>query len=165
MFRLISAYLTTKEFNFKMYVKVNDDVVFDIRNIIYEKANNCIYKFGNTVEIIEANQKEFLEELHRLVTNDRYNHTIEMLNNVDLDFYLPVVRIAPLGIVSLYELLTSDNDVKTNWYFNVNTLGGSEVVNANQLAEFLVDKDGNIRIRNMFILEIDYLKNIKNKKQ
>jgi len=164
MIRLVSAYLTKDIFIFNENREINDNVVFDIRNIIYEKVNNCIYEFGNDVEIVEANQEEFLIELYNLITHDKFNYTIEMLRNLDLDFYTPVINLTIGGIESLYELLNNDNSIKSNWYFNVNTIGGSEVVNAEQLGNFIKDEKGNTKINNLFILGVDYLENIYIKK-
>lgn len=161
MIRLVSAYLTPKEFIFNSNNEVNDDVVFNIRNILYEKVNNCIYEFGNNVEIVKAEQEEFLAELYYLIAHNRFNYNIEMLNNLDLDFYTPVIKLTLGGIRSLYELLTNDNLVKNNWYFNINTIGGSEIVDAEQLAKFIKNEKGKVNIKSLFILEIDYVENIE----
>lgn len=104
--------MTPKEFIFNSNNKFSDGVVFNIRNILYEKVGNCIYKFGNNVEIVKAEQEEFLAELYYLIAHNRFNYNIEMLNN--LDFYTPVIKLTLGGIRSLYESLTNDSLVKNN---------------------------------------------------
>jgi hypothetical protein len=133
-------------------LKLYDDYVFEINDVIYKRTNNIINKFGSGIKINEYSQEEFLYGLYYLIAYDKGNYNIKMLKNEDLSFYLTVIELTDSGIKQFYNNLINDNSLKEKCYFNVNVLGGSEVVDAEQLARFIKYSDSKPLAKTLYIL-------------
>ena len=133
-------------------LELYDDYVFEINNIIYERNNNIIDVFGSDVKTNEYSQEEFLYGLYFLIAYDKGNYNIKVLRNKDLDFHLAVVELTESGIKQFYNNLLNDSSLRDKYYFNVNVLGGSEVVDAEQLAKFIKYSDSEPTAKTLFIL-------------